>query len=362
MSDDKPINSIYGSKIKLNLDKINNSPNDVVDNKKCVVEDKDLNLDKNVAINSSFEDVSDSSVEDEVVDSSVGVEDVSDSSVEDEKDIENSFEETIKKDSGELKTTLDSNQSKDYKILSDLKSKLQEKEKKLTNQSSELNYLTNNVIPKIKKENSELKKIKNELSIALEKSTKKYFSQLDINADLSDRVGKLGAEEAVSKIKLDKLESEVESIIKSYEDKIEEYKFKLDSFNLNKLDSLKENNIKLNKEISSLELEINNYKEENKKLSSEVADLRNKLVDVGGYKDVVDKKNNQKITSLEKEIDSLKTQLKVKESNYGKLSNDSQRTISNLRKQITKLEKIIDKQSNRGLFDRISNKSVKLDD
>ena len=38
--------------------------------------------------------------------------------------------------------------------------KLAEKDKKLANQSSELNYLTNKVIPKLKKENSELKSLK----------------------------------------------------------------------------------------------------------------------------------------------------------------------------------------------------------
>ena len=378
MSDDKPINSMYGSKIKLNLNKIkDSSKDDVVEDSKdvtlnndVVVEDNvpDVPVEDEVVVDSVVEDnAPDVPVEDEVVVDSVDGDDVVDVPVEDEVvvdsvDGDDVVDETnIKTDSNEFKTNLDSNQNKDYKILMDLKSKLKERENKLNNQSGELNYLTNKVIPKLKKENSELKKLKNELTIALENSTKKYFNQLDINADLSDRVGKLGADGAVNKIKLDKLESEMESIKDKYESKIGQYKSKIDSLSLNRLDSLKENNIKLNKEIKSLELEISNHIEENKKLNSEVHDLRNKLIDVGSYKDDVDKKTNKKITDLENEINSLKTQLKVKESSYDKLSNESQKTISNLRKQVNKLEKIIDKQSNRG-FDRISNKSVKLDD
>ena len=69
-----------------------------------------------------------------------------------------------------------------------MKKKLAEKEKKLSNQSSELNYLTNKIIPKLKKENAELNGLKKELTDALEKSTRKYFDQLDINADLSNQI------------------------------------------------------------------------------------------------------------------------------------------------------------------------------
>lgn len=47
----------------------------------------------------------------------------------------------------------------------------------------------------LKKENAELKKIKNELTEALENTTRKYYDQLDINADLSEKLTKIGAEE-----------------------------------------------------------------------------------------------------------------------------------------------------------------------
>ena len=47
--------------------------------------------------------------------------------------------------------------------VTEFESQLKEKDQKLDNQSSELNYLTNDIIPTLKKENAELKKIKNEL-------------------------------------------------------------------------------------------------------------------------------------------------------------------------------------------------------
>ena len=65
---------------------------------------------------------------------------------------------------------------------------------------------------------------------------------------------------------------------------------------------------------------------------------------------------------LKNEIVTLKSDLKIKQSNYDKLSNDSQKTISDLKSQVDKLKKTLEKQSNRGLFDRISNKSVDLYD
>ena len=108
----------------------------------------------------------------------------------------------------------------DTSELDDLKVKLAEKDKKLSNQSNELNYLTNKIIPKLKKENAELNNVKEELTRALEKTTRKYFDQLDINADLSNNIGKLGAEGAVQKVRADKLENEVNSIKDEYESKI----------------------------------------------------------------------------------------------------------------------------------------------
>ena len=112
MSDDKPINSMYGSKIKLNLNKIKDSSKDDV-----VEDSKDVALNNDVIVEDNAPDVP---VEDEVVVDSVDGDDVVD-------------ETNIKTDSNEFKTNLDSNQNKDYKILMDLKSKLKERENKLNN-------------------------------------------------------------------------------------------------------------------------------------------------------------------------------------------------------------------------------------
>ena len=58
------------------------------------------------------------------------------------------------------------------------------------------------------------------------------------------------------------------------------------------------------------------------------------------------------IAKLKEEISSLTSQLKIKESSYDKLSNESNKTISDLRKQITRLEEALEKESNKGLFNR----------
>ena len=49
----------------------------------------------------------------------------------------------------------------------EFETQLKEKDQKLDNQSNELNYLTNEIIPALKKENAELKAVKRELTDAL---------------------------------------------------------------------------------------------------------------------------------------------------------------------------------------------------
>ena len=90
---------------------------------------------------------------------------------------------------------------------------------KVKNQANELNHLTNEVIPVLKKENKELKKLKNELTEALDNSTKKYYDQLDINAELSETFTKNGAELALIKVKYQNLEKEN----KKLNDKLSDY-------------------------------------------------------------------------------------------------------------------------------------------
>ncbi len=231
----------------------------------------------------------------------------------------------------------------------DLKNKLAEKDKKLSNQSNELNYLTNKVIPKLKKENAELKGVKKELTDALEKSTRKYFDQLDINADLSNNIGKLGAEGAVHKVRADKLESELNTIKDDYESQISELKDKLANTDI---DAVKKENNKLTNELKDVKAKLSDARKENISLSDEVDKLRSEIIDLGNYKEEVDAQSKKEIEGYKNEISELKTQLKVKESSYDKLSNENGKTISDLRKQVAKLEEKLEKESNKGLFNR----------
>ena len=184
---------------------------------------------------------------------------------------------------------------------------------------------------------------------ALEKSTRKYFDQLDINADLSNQIGKLGAEGAVNKVRADKLENEIKSVKEELESKIDHYKEKLASINV---DELKNENSNLSTEIADLKEKLASTRKENIDLSEEVDKLRSELIELGNYKDEVDTQNKEEIQGYKSEISSLTTQLKLKESSYDKLSNESKSTIADLNKQIVKLEDELEKQSNKGLFNR----------
>ena len=237
----------------------------------------------------------------------------------------------------------------DSSLVDDLKRKMKEKDEKLSNQSSELNYLTNKIIPKLKKENAELNKLKNELTDALEKTTRKYFDQLDINADLSNKFGKLGAENAVSKVRADKLESEVNTIREELEGEIDSLKEKLASVNV---DEVKNENKQLSGELGDVKDKLADARKENIELSEEIDKLRAELIELGNYKEEVDKDNKKQMDEYKEELSSLRTQLKLKESSYDKLSNESSKTISDLRKEVSKLEDALEKESNKGLFNR----------
>ena len=67
-------------------------------------------------------------------------------------------------------------------------------------------------------------------------------------------------------------------------------------------------------------------------LSEEVDKLRAEIIELGNYKDEVDAQNKKEIDGYKEEISSLRTQLKVKESGYDKLSNESSKTIADFRK------------------------------
>ncbi|MDO5859315.1 hypothetical protein [Methanobrevibacter sp.] len=337
MSDKKPINAMYGTKMSLNLDKIKNKSKKEETEEVPVVEKVDEPV-----VEAPIEETTSEEVVEEVVEPAVeeAEEDVSEEVVEEvPKTIEKSVEENVEA-------------STDYNIVDNLKKELSEKSEKLSNQSSELNYLTNKVIPRLKKENSELKSIKMELTDALEKSTRKYFDQLDISADLSNKIGKIGAESAVNKVRADKLESELDTIKEDYEAKIDDLKKEIDSIDLSELNHLKEMNQKLRNELKEVNDKLNKSKDENNKLSDEIIDLRNDLIEIGDYKEEVDRKNKHTIAKLKEENSLISAQLKAKESSYDKLANESNKTISDLRKQIAKLEEALEKESNKGLFNR----------
>ena len=74
---------------------------------------------------------------------------------------------------------------------------------------------------------------------------------------------------------------------------------------------------------------------------------------MGDYKEEVDENAQKSIDKLKEDIVSLKSDLKIKQSNYDKLSNDSQKTIADLRHQIDKLKQDSENQSSKGgFFDR----------
>ena len=244
----------------------------------------------------------------------------------------------------------------------EFENQIKEKDQKLDNQSSELNYLTNEIIPKLKKENAELKKVKSELSEALESSTRKYYDQLDINADLSEKLTKIGSEDAINKVRAERLESEIDDIKENADSKVAEIQAKLDEVSADKIEQIKEENQKLHSQLTEKTSELSNLKEQVPDLKSEIDNLRKQIIDMGNYKEEVDSKNKGIIAKLNEEISSLTTELNSKQSSYDKLHNDSQKTIDDLKNQVSRLTKTLEKQSNRGFLDRLSNKKVSIDD
>ncbi len=244
----------------------------------------------------------------------------------------------------------------------EIESQLKEKDQKLDNQSNELNYLTNEIIPNLKNENAELKKIKDELTEALDKATRKYYDQLDINADLSEKLTKIGADDAINKVRAEKLESEIDDIKKDAESKVAEFKAKLDEVDANSINNLKEENEKLHADLTEKVSQLEKFKNSKNDLESEVSELRKQVIEMGNYKEEVDAKVKGEMNKLNEEIKSLTSELKGKQSSYDKLHNDSQKTIDDLKGQVSKLKKTLEKQANRGFLERLSNKQVSIDD
>ncbi|MDO5848591.1 MAG: acyltransferase [Methanobrevibacter sp.] len=236
------------------------------------------------------------------------------------------------------------------------------KDERIAKQSEELTYLTSTIIPNLKKEVKELRAVKINLTDALEKSTKKYYEQLDINAVLSDNLTKVSAEHAVNKVRLDKLDSTIENIKKEANDKTEFYKSKLAEFDVQEINSLKDNNEVLSKSVAEKDSKIKQLEEKSSKLQSEVLDLRKKLIELGNYKDEVNAESTKTVNKYKDIINNLNHELNTKQSNYDRLYDESQKTINDLKIQINRYKKAINEHSNRGLFDRLSNKPIRFDD
>ena len=261
-----------------------------------------------------------------------------------------------------------------------LKQKLAEKDEKLKNQASELNHLTNEIIPELKKENKKLKALKVELTDALETSTKKYFNQLEINADLSESVAKKGAGLQLAKVRLE----EIEKLVVELEAKANENEVDLEAIDelsdeeKSIINDLNNEIDKLNKELDAKDRVIDNKEKEIRKKqnqlkdkNAEIADLKDNLIPKLKAESAelnAKIKSNQaayeeekagvggRIAKLEAEIKNLNTKLDNKKRDYDKLSttlNGKDKTINSLKNKNQQLSEQLKEESNKGFFSKI---------
>ncbi|WP_407462887.1 hypothetical protein [Methanobrevibacter sp.] len=266
-----------------------------------------------------------------------------------------------------------------------LKQQLAEKDGKLKNQASELNHLTNEVIPELKKENKQLKALKVELTDALETSTKKYFDQLEINADLSESVAKKGAGLQLAKVRLEEIEklvAELESQRLEEQEKREAAELEAEN-NLSdgekaKIQELSEKVAQLEKELSDSERAISNKEKEIAKknnqlkdkdaelndlkdnlipkLKSESADLNKQLKDAKAQAEEELAGVGGKIAKLEAQIKDLNGKLDTKKRDYDKLStamNAKDKTINSLKNKNKQLSEELKEESGKGFFSKL---------
>ena len=261
-----------------------------------------------------------------------------------------------------------------------LKQKLAEKDEKLKNQASELNHLTNEIIPDLKKENKQLKALKVELTDALETSTKKYFDQLEINADLSESVAKKGAGLQLAKVRLE----EIEKLVVELEAKANENEVDLEAIDelsdeeKSIINDLNNEIDKLNKELDAKDRVIDNKEKEIRKKqnqlkdkNAEIADLKDNLIPKLKAESAelnAKIKSNQaayeeekagvggRIAKLEAEIKNLNTKLDNKKRDYDKLSttlNGKDKTINSLKNKNQQLSEQLKEGANKGFFSKI---------
>ena len=261
-----------------------------------------------------------------------------------------------------------------------LKNQLVEKDEKLKNQANELNHLTNEVIPELKKENKQLKALKIELTDALETSTKKYFDQLEINADLSESVAKKGAGLQLAKVRLEEIEklvveleakaNENEVDLNDIEDLSEEEKSIIDELNKEISDLKKELDAK-DRVIDNKEKEIKRKQGQLKDKDSEINDLKDNLIpklkaesaelnakikaNAAAYEE--EKAGvGGRIAKLEAEIKDLNGKLDNKKRDYDKLSttlNGKDKEINSLKNKYNQLSEQLKEESSKGFFNRL---------
>jgi len=238
-------------------------------------------------------------------------------------------------------------------------------ESKISNQAEELKYLTNEIIPNLKKENKELIFTKRELTDALEKSTQKYYEQLDINAELSDKLAKNGAELAVAKVKVNNLEHEIEKLNENSISEVNQLKEEIRQGSPEELENLKAENKNLSNNLKQKASELEKSNDAMDDLQLEVDNLRKNLIDIGNYKEQVDKNSKDKVIKLENKISELEKIVKEKQRNYDRIITEMEeknRQMNALNAENEKLSKAIESHSKRGLIDRLSNKPIEIDD
>ena len=241
-----------------------------------------------------------------------------------------------------------------------LEARITAKDKKIKNQAEELDYLTNTVVPDLKKENKELKQLKKELTDALEESTKKYFDQLDINADLNDSVTRKGADLQLAKVRLEEIEKE---LIKLEEEGVSEEREEPQP----KEEPKEDTNLsdKLNKKIKDLEKDLSKKEKDLKENLKELnhlnddvipklkSDLSNSTKELKELKESISNKKDDsklKIIKLENKIKDLEEDILKRTQNNDRLQNE----LSNKDKIINKLE-----EKNRNLKESVKEKSDK---
>ena len=261
-----------------------------------------------------------------------------------------------------------------------LKQKLAEKDEKLKNQASELNHLTNEIIPDLKKENKQLKALKVELTDALETSTKKYFDQLEINADLSESVAKKGAGLQLAKVRLE----EIEKLVVELEAKANENEVDLEAIDelsdeeKSIINDLNNEIDKLNKELDAKDRVIDNKEKEIRKKqnqlkdkNAEIADLKDNLIPKLKAESAelnAKIKSNQaayeeekagvggRIAKLEAEIKNLNTKLDNKKRDYDKLSttlHGKDKEINSLKNKNQQLSEQLKDESTKGFLSKL---------